>query len=369
MHIGIPKEIKAGEGRVALTPVGVRTLVHHGHQVCVEKSAGIGSGIPDSAYEQAGACMVESAREVWDVSDMIVKVKEPVEQEYPHLREGLILFTYLHLAANEQLTDELLRRKVIAVAYETTELDDGSTPLLAPMSAVAGRLGVHAGCACLETIHGGKGILLSGVPGVRPGRVTILGAGTVGINAAHLAVGMGAQVTILDISQKRLNYLEDIFHSRAVLLMANAGNVEESVIHADLLIASVLIPGARAPHLITRELLRQMEPGSVIVDIAIDQGGCAETSRPTTHDHPTYVEEGVVHYCVANMPGAVPRTSTYALTNATMPYVVELSDKGVEKALEDNPALRRGLNAYLGRLTNHEVACAFGRVCGEYRPG
>jgi alanine dehydrogenase len=367
MNIGIPKEIKTREGRVALTPVGVRTLVHHGHKVSIEKSAGTGSGIPDTAYEQAGASMLDSAELLWAASDMIVKVKEPIVEEYGRMREGQILFTYLHLAANEKLTRELLKKKVIGIAYETIQLEDGSLPLLAPMSAVAGRLAIQMGCTCLETIHGGKGILLSGVPGVRPGRVTILGAGISGINAAHLAVGLGGQVTILDINQKRLNYLEDIFHSRAVLLMANAGNVEESVIHADLVIASVLIPGAKAPHLITRELLRKMEQGSVLVDIAIDQGGCAETSRPTTHDNPTYVEEGIVHYCVANMPGAVPRTSTYALTNATMPYVLELADMGVDKALKENPALRKGLNVHTGRLTNCEVAKAFGYDYDEYR--
>ncbi len=366
MLVGIPREIKTREGRVAMTHIGVRTLVHHGHRVFVEKGAGVGSGISDAAYEQAGASMVDGAEAVWDDSEMIVKVKEPVEEEYTRMREDLILFTFLHLAANEKLTQELLRRKVIGIAYETTQLEDGSLPLLAPMSAVAGRLAIQMGCTCLETIHGGKGILLSGVPGVRPGRVTIIGAGISGINAAHLAVGIGAQVTILDINQMRLNYLEDIFHSRAVLLMANAGNVEESIIHADLVIASVLIPGARAPHLITRDLLRKMEPGSALVDIAIDQGGCAETSRPTTHDDPTYVEEGIVHYCVTNMPGAVPRTSTYALTNATMPYVVGLADKGYESAMKENPALRKGLNVYKGRLTNHEVANALGLDFVEY---
>jgi alanine dehydrogenase len=369
MHIGIPKEIKTREGRVAMTPVGVRTLVHHGHSVLVEKDAGMGSGIPDIAYKQAGAYILDDAKAVWDGSEMVVKVKEPIEDEYDLMREGLILFTYLHLAANEKLTRELLARKVVGIAYETIQLEDGSLPLLAPMSAVAGRLAIQTGCTCLETIHGGKGILLSGVPGVRPGRVTILGAGISGINAAHLAVGMGAQVTILDINQRRLNYLEDIFHSRAVLLMANAGNVEESVIHSDLVIASVLIPGAKTPHLITREVLKKMEPGSVIVDIAIDQGGCAETSRPTTHDAPTYVEEGIVHYCVSNMPGAVPRTSTYALTNATMPYVVELADKGSEKALKDNLALRKGLNVYKGKLVNGEVAKAFHLEHVEYAAG
>jgi alanine dehydrogenase len=367
MLVGIPKEVKTLEGRVAMTPVGVKTLVCHGHKVLVEKGAGLGSGIQDTEYEHAGAKVLDDAEEIWTDSQMIVKVKEPVEEEYDRMHEDLILFAYLHLAANEKLTQELLVRRVIGIAYETIQLEDGSLPLLAPMSAVAGRLAVQMGCSCLETIHGGKGILLSGVPGVRSARVTILGAGISGINAAHLAVGMGAQVTILDINQRRLNYLEDIFHSRAMLLMANAGNVEESVIHSDLVIASVLIPGAKTPHLIACELLKKMEPGSVIVDIAIDQGGCAETSRPTTHHAPTYIEEGIVHYCVANMPGAVPRTSTYALTNATMPYVIELADKGQEKALKDTSALRKGLNVYRGTLTNCEVAKAFGRDFVQYQ--
>ncbi|HPI94184.1 MAG TPA: alanine dehydrogenase [Deltaproteobacteria bacterium] len=367
MKIGIPKEIKTREGRVAMTPVGVRTLVHHGHEVFVEKGAGLGSCIPDAAFDQAGACMIDKAERIWADVEMVVKVKEPIEAEYGYMREGLILFTYLHLAANERLTRELLSRRVIGIAYETIQLDDGSLPLLAPMSSVAGRLAIQVGCTCLETIHGGKGILLSGVPGVRPGRVVIIGAGVSGLNAAHLAVGMGAQVTILDINQKRLNYLEDIFHSRAVTLMANAGNVEESVMNADLVIGSVLIAGAQTPHLITRELLRKMEPGSVIVDIAIDQGGCAETSRPTTHDNPTYVEEGIVHYCVANMPGAVPRTSTYALTNATMPFVLEIADKGWEVALRENLPLSKGLNVVKGNLTNRKVAEALGMNCSVYR--
>ncbi|HPP79610.1 MAG TPA: alanine dehydrogenase [Deltaproteobacteria bacterium] len=367
MKDGVPREVKPGEGRAAITPVGVRTLVHHGHEVCVQSGLGLGSGIPDAAYEQAGALVVESADRVWSGSDMIVKVKEPVEAEYRFLREGLVLFTYLHLAANEALTRELMSRRVIAIAYETIQLDDGSLPLLAPMSAIAGRLAVQVGCACLEASHGGKGILLSGVPGVRPGKVAIIGAGVSGVNAAHLAIGLGAQVTVLDINQQRLNYLEDIFHSRAVILLANAGNVEESVVDADLVICSVLIPGAQAPHLITRDLLRKMEPGSVLVDIAIDQGGCAETSRPTTHDNPTYVEECIVHYCVANMPGAVPRTSTLALTNATLPYVLLLADKTWQGALKENPALARGLNVVDGAVTNRKVAEAFAMEYVVYR--
>lgn len=361
MKIGNPKEIKIREGRVAMTPAGVITLVHHGHEVLVEMGAGLSSCISDKDFEQAGARLIKSADAVWASSEMVVKVKEPIEPEYPYLRDGLILFTYLHLAANEKLASELLKHKVTGIAYETIQLDDGSLPLLVPMSQVAGRLAIQMGCTCLESHHGGKGILLSGVPGVRPARVTILGAGIAGLNAAHLAIGMGAQVTILDINQKRLNYLEDIFHSRAVLLMANVENIEKSIINADLVIASVLIPGARAPHLISRELLGKMEPGSVIVDIAIDQGGCTETSRPTTHDHPIYIEEGIVHYCVANMPGAVPMTSTYALTNVTLPYVLELADKGWEHALRENKPLSLGLNTLRGALTNRKVAEALGK--------
>jgi len=366
MQVGVPKEIKTREGRVAITPAGVRTLVQHGHQVRVEKGAGLGSGIADVTFEQAGARMHERAQDIWAACDMIVKVKEPIETEYRHMRPDQILFTYLHLAANARLADELMARRVLAIAYETIQLADGSLPLLAPMSAVAGRLAIQVGCACLETIHGGKGILLSGVAGVRPGHVAIIGAGVSGLNAAHLAVGLGAQVTILDINQQRLNYLEDIFHGRAMTLMANAGNVEESIVHADLVIGSVLVPGAQTPHLITRKLLKRMEPGSVIVDIAIDQGGCAETSRPTTHDAPTYVEEGIVHYCVANMPGAVPRTSTYALTNATLPYALKIADKGWECALREDPALARGLNVLNGSLVNATVAEALGKECVPY---
>jgi len=368
MRIGVPKEIKPQEGRVALTPVGVRTLTHHGHRVIAQKGLGLGSFIPDSAYEQAGACLVEGAEHVWAESDLVVKVKEPVEEEYAYLREGLVLFTYLHLAANRRLTAELLARRVVGIAYETVQLEDGSLPLLAPISAVAGRLAVQVGCSCLESIHGGKGVLLSGVPGVRPGRVTIIGAGVAGLNAAHVAVGLGARVTILDVNQSRLNYLEDLFHSRAVILVANVGNVEESVVDADLVICSVLVAGAQAPHLIGRELLGRMEPGSVIVDVAIDQGGCTETSRPTTHDRPTYVEEGIVHYCVANMPAAVPRTSIYALTNATLPYVLMLADRGWKSALGTDRALARGLNTVDGVLANRKVAEAFGMEAVDYIP-
>jgi alanine dehydrogenase len=365
MDIGVPLEIKTREGRVALTPAGAAVLVQHGHRVFVEKGAGSSSGISDGAFEQAGAKIMDNVRELWDRSGMIIKVKEPLESEYPRMHEGQILLTFLHLAACRDLTAELLNRKVIGIAYETIQLEDGSLPLLAPMSAVAGRLSVQMGCSCLEAKNGGKGLLLSGVPGVRSARVAILGAGMSGLNAAHLAVGMGATVTILDINQKKLNYVEDIFHSRIVTLMSNPVNIEECVRSADLVIGSVLIPGAVAPHLITRELLGEMEQGSALVDIAIDQGGCAETSRPTTHDAPTFIEEGVVHYCVTNMPGAVPRTSTYALTNATFPYALELADKGWERALHENKALAKGLNVFKGILANQKVGEAFGWKCME----
>lgn len=366
MDIGIPKEIKTREGRVAMTPAGAALLTGHGHVVYVEKDAGSGSGIPDSAYRNAGAVIIDEPAALWDASEMIVKVKEPIDGEFERMHEGQVLFTYLHLAASQELTDELLERGIVGIAYETIQLEDGSLPLLAPMSAVAGRLSNQMGCACLEAKNGGKGILLSGVPGVHPARVTILGAGISGLNAVHLAVGMGARVIVLDINQKRLDYISDIFHSRAITLVSNQENVEQSVAEADLVICSVLIPGAKAPHLITRKLLREMEPGSALVDIAIDQGGCAETSRPTTHDNPIYIEENIVHYCVANMPGAVPRTSTYALTNASLPYVIQLADKGWVRALRENNAMAKGLNVLQGKLTNRRVAETFGRDYIEY---
>jgi alanine dehydrogenase len=360
MDIGIPREIKTREGRVALTPAGAAVLVQHGHRVYVEKGAGLGSGVSDAAFEHSGAVVLDARTALWDAAQMIVKVKEPLDSEYACMHEGQILLTFLHLAASRELTGELLNRKVIGIAYETIQLEDCSLPVLAPMSAIAGRLSIQMGCSCLEAKNGGKGLLLSGVPGVRPARVAILGAGISGLNAAHLAVGMGAAVTILDVNQRRLNYIEDIFHSRIVTLMSNPMNVEESVRTADLVIGSVLIPGARAPHLITRGLLGEMEGGSALVDIAIDQGGCAETSRPTTHDQPTFIEEGIVHYCVTNMPGAVPLTSTHALTNATFPYVLELADKGWERALHENRALAKGLNVFRGMVTNQRVAEALG---------
>ncbi len=359
MKIGIPKEIKIEERRVSLTPAGVAALVEGGHTVYVEKDAGKGSGIADQEFIKTGAVILDTADEVWSSADMVIKVKEPLEPEFKRMREGQILFTYLHLAADEVLTENLLKRKIVGIAYETIQLDNGSLPLLAPMSAVAGRLSVQMGCACLETKNGGKGLLLSGVPGVAPARVTIVGGGISGINAAHIAIGMGGRVTILDIHQERLRYLDHIFHSQAVTLMSNQVNLEKSILSADLVIGAVLIPGARAPKLIKEEHIAGMEKGSALVDIAIDQGGCAETSRPTTHDNPMYLVHDIVHYCVSNMPGAVPRTSTYALTNVTLPYVLDLANKGLKKALQNDRALARGLNVYNGKLTCREVADAF----------
>ena len=366
MKIGVPKEIKPQEKRVALTPTGVAELVGRGHNVLIEKDAGVGSGITDSDYIAVGAVISDTADRVWEESEMIIKVKEPIREEYPRMREGQILFTYLHLAADEPQTQALLERKVIGIAYETVQGDDGSLPLLTPMSEVAGRLSVQAGCHCLEAVNGGRGLLLAGVPGVRPARVTIIGGGVSGINAAHLAAGMGARVTILDVSADRMRYLEDIFHSRVETLMSSAANIRQCLSESDLVIGAVLIPGAKAPKLISRDDLNLMKKGSAFVDIAIDQGGCAETSRPTTHGDPIFSENGVVHYCVANMPGAVPFTSTYALTNVTLPYAVKIADMGAEGAMRSIQALRKGLNVCMGRLSNEAVALAHGmKFCDE----
>ena len=366
MNIGIPKEIKTLEKRVAVTPAGVRALCDNGHQVYMEKEAGIGSGFKDLEFINSGATLLDHADAVWDKADMIIKVKEPVEPEFERMKEGQILFTYLHLAADETLTDRLLEKMVIGIAYETVQTENGQLPLLAPMSEIAGRLAVQMACACLEKKNAGKGLLLSGVPGVAPANVTIVGGGISGVNAAHLAVGMGARVTILDVNLERLRYLEDIFHSKAVTLMSNRTNLEACILSSDVTIGAVLIPGAKAPKLIKKEYLKKMEPGSVFVDIAIDQGGCGETSKPTTHMEPSYVVDDIVHYCVANMPGAVPRTSTYALTNATLPYAIELANKGVDNAMIENPELVKGLNVCKGVLTNQNVALAFGRDWTAY---
>ena len=359
MKIGIPKEVKTRENRISLTPAGCAVLSEKGHHVLVEQNAGTGSGFSDSDFDGAGATIVQHASDVWKEADMIVKVKEPTPEEYKHMRDGKIIFTYLHLAADRTLTQTMLDAGVIGVAYETIQNEDGGLPLLTPMSEVAGRLAVQKGCYCLEKKNDGKGLLLSGVPGVEPGNVVIIGGGIAGLNAAQLAVGMGAKVTILDINLKRLRYIDQMFQSQVTTLISNQANIESSIIEADLVIGTVLIPGAQAPKLIKREYLQKMEPGSAFVDVAIDQGGCSETSRPTDHNNPTYIVDNIVHYCVTNMPGAVPRTSTLALTNATLPYVMDLADKGLNKAVEEDASLAGGLSIYRGRLTCPQVAKAF----------
>ncbi len=360
MRIGVPTEIKTDEHRVAITPAGVAALAARGHEVAIEAGAGVGSAIPDGAFEAAGAVVVDGAAAVWERSDMILKVKEPLEPEFEHMRRGQILFTYLHLAASKELTARLLERRVVGIGYETVQLPDGALPLLAPMSEVAGRLSIQAGAASLERLAGGKGILLPGVSGVRRGRVTIIGAGVVGLNACVVGVGFGADVTILDIDPRRLSYVRDVVQGHVTTLMSNDANIEGAIASADLVVCSVLIPGARTPRLVTRAHLKQMERGSALVDVAVDQGGCAETSRPTTHRDPRYVEEGVIHYCVSNMPGAVPHTSTYALTNATMTYALEIADRGWRGAAERDPALGGGVNVVDGQVTHRAVAEAHG---------
>jgi len=361
MIVGVPKEIKEEENRVAITPTGVAAFVAHGHQVLIEKNAGTGSGILDRSYEGAGASIIDSAAEVWRQADLVMKVKEPLRSEFPFLREGLILFTYLHLAASEEVTRVLLEKKVTAIAYETIQLDDGALPLLTPMSEVAGRLSLQVGAWCLQAENGGRGILLGGASGVRPGKVVILGAGIAGSNACQVAEGMGAYVSILDVNPAKLRYVHDILGGHVTTLMSNRANVEEEVVDADLVIGTVLIPGAKTPKLLSRALFKRMKQGAAFVDISIDQGGCAETSRPTTHRDPVYVEEEVVHYCVTNMPAIVPNTSTYALTNATLSYGLLLADKGIPRALTEDRALAKGLNTYRGKITHDGVAAAFGQ--------
>jgi len=361
MIIGVPKEIKTEENRVAVTPTGVAGFVARNHKVLIQKGAGLGSGLTDRAYESAGATMVETAEDVWRQADMIMKVKEPQVAEYPLLRPGLILFTYLHLAANESVTRALLDRKVTAIGYETIQLDDGSLPLLAPMSEIAGRLSLQVGAWCLQAENGGRGILLGGASGVRPAKVVILGAGMSGTAACQVATGMGAYVSILDINPSKLRYVHDILGGHLTTLMSNRANLEEELIEADLVIGSVLIPGAQAPKLISRALVRRMKAGAAFIDIAIDQGGCAETSRPTTHREPIYTDEDVVHYCVTNMPAIVPNTSTYALTNSTLSYGLQLANRGFPQALARDKALAKGLNTYAGKITHEGVANAFNR--------
>ena len=359
MIIGIPKEIKAEENRVAITPAGVSALVAHGHRVLIEQHAGRGSGLSDAQYRDAGAHVQRTARQVWQDAEMILKVKEPLPTEYRYLREGLLIFTYLHLAASEELTRTLRSKKVGAIGYETIQLDDGSLPLLAPMSEVAGRLSIQVGSWCLQAPNGGEGILLGGASGVRPANVVILGAGIAGSNACQIAAGVGAHVSIIDRNPARLRYMHDILGGHITTVMSNRANIEEEVAGADLVIGSVLVAGAKAPHLVTRKMVRGMKRGAAIVDISIDQGGCVETSRPTTLDDPIYVVDGVVHYCVTNMPAIVPRTSTFALTNATLSYAMELADKGLQRAVRENVPLQRGVNVLNGHVTHAGVAEAF----------
>jgi alanine dehydrogenase len=359
MIIGLPKEIKDNEYRVAMTPGAVRQVAEGGHRVLVEPDAGKGSGFQDDEYRQAGATLVSAAEDAWD-ADLVVKVKEPQPSEFDLMRPGLVLFTYLHLAAEEEVTLEMLKREVTGIAYETVETPDGKLPLLVPMSQVAGRMAVQVGSQYLEKTYGGRGKLLGGIPGVRPADVTILGAGVVGTNAAQIALGMGAHVMLLDVNADRLQYLDQVLTGRLTTLSANPVNIAEAVRRADLLVGAVLMKGARAPQLVTREMIQSMETGSVVVDVSVDQGGCVETTRPRTHSDPTYVVDGVIHYGVTNMPGAVPRTSTYALSNATLPYIMKMMREGVLDALQGDLALQRGVNTHQGKITYDAVANAHG---------
>jgi len=356
MKIGLPKEIKDNEYRVGLTPAGVQALAHAGHEVYVQKTAGEGSGFTDEQYVKAGGKLLDSADEVWQTGDMIVKVKEPIAPEYPRMRENQLLFTYLHLAPEFELTKQMMDRKVTGVAYETITDVHGKLPLLTPMSEVAGRMSVQVGATYLEKMNGGRGILLGGVPGVPAANVVIIGGGIVGTEAAKMAVGLGAKVTIIDRNLDRLRQLDDIFLSKVQTLASSRYAIEEAISHADLVIGAVLVVGAAAPKLVTRDMLHLIPNGAVLVDVAVDQGGCFETTHATTHSNPTYYEEGVLHYCVANMPGAVPRTSTFALTNATLPYALDLANKGFEQAIKDDDGLREGVNTYAGKLTYEAVA-------------
>jgi len=354
--VGVPKEIKTREYRVGMTPAIAKAYITAGHTVLIEKGAGEGAGLPDSEYERVGAKIVKSADEVWKRSEMIVKVKEPVEPEYTRMQEGQIIYTYFHLAAVPELAKVLIKKKVAAVAYETIQPEDGSLPLLKPMSEIAGKMSIQVGAAALEKAHGGKGILLGGVPGVRRGKVTIIGGGVVGTCAAKVAVGMGAEVTLLDINLDRLTYLDDIFQGRITTLMSDSENIAKAVREADLVVGGVLIPGAKAPKLVSKDLIKEMSKGAVVVDVAVDQGGCIETIKATTHDNPTYEVSGVVHYGVANMPGAVPMTSTFALTNTTRPYGRKIADIGLVEAVNSDIALARGLNTFGGHVTYAAVA-------------
>lgn len=363
MIIGVPKEIKNNENRVAVTPSGVSELTGHGHVVYVQSGAGLGSGFSDDAYASAGAEILPTIEAVYDKAEMIIKVKEPIEAEYPLIRNGQVVFTYFHFASDRGLTDAMLASGAVCIAYETVRLPDRSLPLLVPMSEVAGRMSIQEACRFMERPQGGRGILMGGVPGVKPARVLILGAGVVGRNAALMAAGLGADVTITDISLPTLRHVADVMPANVKTLYSSRHNIEQELPHADVVIGSVLVPGAKAPHLITRDMLRLMQPGSLLVDVAIDQGGCFETSVPTTHSEPTYVLDGITHYAVANIPGAVPRTSTLALTNATLPYALRLADKGWKQACREDQALAQGVNIADGKITYPGVAEAFGLPC------
>lgn len=360
MIIGTPKEIKNNENRVAITPAGVRAFTQEGHQVFVQTSAGSGSGISDQEYRDAGAFIQDTAGKVFEQSDMIMKVKEPMPVEYPMIKPGQIVFTYFHFAASRELTEAMVDRHSICIAYETVETDNGNLPLLSPMSEVAGKIAGHIAAYYLAFPHGGKGILMGGVPGVKPAKVLVIGGGTVGTNAAKVAAGIGANVIIFDISLNRLKYLDDIMPENVNFLVSNPHNIEHEIIDADAVIGAVLIPGASAPKLVTEEMVKSMQPNSVIVDVAIDQGGCIQTSKPTSHSEPTFKLHGVLHYCVTNMPGAFARTSTFALTNATLPYALEIANKGYQKAITSNVAIAKGFNIIDGRITYKPVANAFG---------
>ena len=360
MIIGVPKEIKNNENRVALTPAGVAELKKHGHTVYVQETAGIGSGFGDTEYTIAGATMLPTIEEIYGIAEMIIKVKEPIELEYKLIKKDQLLFTYFHFASSEPLTHSMIERGAVCLAYETVEKTDRSLPLLVPMSEVAGRMAIQEGAKYLEKPSGGKGILLGGVPGVPPAKVLVLGGGIVGTQAAKMAAGLGARVVIMDVSLPRLRYLSDIMPPNVITIMSNHYNIREAIAEADLIVGAVLIPGAKAPHLITRDMLKLMRPGTVVVDVAVDQGGCIETCTPTTHENPTFIIDEIVHYCVANMPGAVPYTSTLALTNATLPYAVQLANKGWKKACSENEELKKGLNVANGKIVYKGVADAWG---------
>ncbi|MFT5991317.1 MAG: alanine dehydrogenase [Bradymonadia bacterium] len=365
MKIGVPKEVKVHEYRVGLVPGGAAAFVADGHEVFIQRGAGLGCGIEDAAYEAVGCTMLPTAEDIWTTGEMIIKVKEPIAEEFPRMQRGQLVYTYFHLAAEPALAEVLIAKEISAVAYETIQLPDGSLPLLQPMSEVAGRMAVQVGARCLEKEAGGRGVLLGGIPGVQSGRVVILGGGTVGTEAAKIAMGMGAQVTLLDVNLKRLRYLDDVFGNRMQTLYSNPQSVYDAITKADLVVGAVLIPGARAPNLVTKEHLKDMLPGSVVVDVSVDQGGCIETCRPTTHDNPTFVVHDVVHYCVANMPGAVSRTSTYGLTNTTLGYGRALAGKGFKAAIQGDAALAMGVNTHAGHVTYEAVARDLGLA---YKP-